>query len=370
MNILYAVTRLTRPNGGVCTHILDLCKGFPDANIILVADGNDYKHRTHAMSNVTYVDLPFTSALDSINSFCSCFREFQSICKANKVDIIHLHGQRLIPFAWMIKCTTGIPYVWTNHIDAIPQQKVLSMMARLFRFPIISVSSDLKKQLIDELEISDSQIVVVPNGIDLESYQPLTEEERKICREKFHVGEGEMVITELARLTYGKGQDLLVRAVHALIRNHPEASIKLLFAGTGYQDWFEHEVMRYADNNGINCEYLGFQSPREVFGVSDLAVLPSIYEGFALVCTEALAMECPVVRSDSPGHTDMADITLVHRKRDLEDLTEKLEYAITHPEEMKEMARAGRRKCETTFNTEEMCRQTMKVYQDIIGGTF
>ena len=81
-------------------------------------------------------------------------------------------------------------------------------------------------------------------------------------------------------------------------------------------------------------------------------------------------MNCPVIRSNTPGHSDMTDVTLIHQKGDFKQLVELLQHAVTHPEEMKAMAKAGRKKCETTFNTEEMCRQTMKVYQGIIEGTF
>lgn len=52
------------------------------------------------------------------------------------------------------------------------------------------------------------------------------------------------------------------------------------------------------------------------------------------------------------------------------DMCKHFTDAITHPDEMKAMAKAGRKKCETVFNTEEMCRQTMVVYQNIIEGTF
>ena len=154
------------------------------------------------------------------------------------------------------------------------------------------------------------------------------------------------------------------------MKKYPERKLKLLFAGVGHEDWFEEQVMQYAREHGVNCEYLGFQPPREVFGISDLSVLSSVSEGFALVCTESLAMECPVVRSDSPGHSDMSDVVLVHKQENLEDLTEKIEYAMTHVEEMQAMAQKGRIKCETVFSLEEMCRKTMETYQDVIKRTF
>lgn len=370
MNILYAAKTLTRENGGVCTHILDLCRSFSEANIVIVADGSDYEREIDSLPNVTYVQLPFKSVTDSVNTFANCYKALKGICIKHKIDIIHLHGQRYIPFAWLIKCTCGIPYLWTNHIDAIPQPMVFAAMAHTFRFPIISVSSDLKKKLVEDLHIPLKQIRMIPNGVDLSAYRPLSEAEKTAIYEKFGIQEHALIITELARLFYAKGQDLLIRAVDNVMKAHPELPIMVLFAGSGDTDWFRRCVTDYADANSIPYRYVGFQSPREVFGVSDLAVLPSIYEGFALVCTEAFAMECPVVRSDSPGHSDMSDVALIHRKGDQQDLTQKLEYAVTHLEEMKAMARAGRKKCEAIFNTEEMCRQTMKVYQEIIEGTF
>lgn len=370
MNIMIAVTTMTHINGGVCTQIVDLCQAMPDDHIVLVADGSDYVHRTSRLPNVTYIDMPFFDSMKSLKDFRACSKRLRQICVEHKIDIIHVNGQRLIPLAWRVKRKLKIPFLWTNHIDSIPQGKLFLALARIMKFPIISVSTDLKNYLIQEYRVPARQITVITNGVDTNLYPPLTEAERADLREKFQIREGDYVISEVARLTYGKGQDCLVRAVKTLTQAHPDRNIKLLFAGTGHQEWFEANVMDYAREHGLDCQYLGFQSPREVFGVSDLAVLPSLYEGFALVCTEALSMECPVVRSDSPGHTDMRDVTLVHQKGDLPELTERLEYAMTHPDEMRAMARLGRKKCETVFSIQEMARRTKQVYQAILEGKY
>lgn len=366
MNILIAVTNLKRINGGVCTHIVDLCKGLTEDNIVLVADGNDYQDSVDKLSNVTYYDVPFSMMMNSVIDFVKVYRELVKLCKLHHIDIIHLHGQRIIPVAWFIRVMYHIPFLWTNHIDAIPQPKLLSLLLNTMKCPVISVSADLKKQLVRDLGAADSRIRVIYNGIDLMQYDSLTEKEIDQLKAEYSISEEDYVISEVARLTYGKGQDLLVRAVELLKRKYPEIKIKIIYAGTGDLTWFGQSVLSFANDNSIDVKYLGFQSPRNVFGVSDLAALPSYFEGFPLMCIEALAMECPVVRADTPGATDMKDVVLIHPKGDYVALSEKIEYAIFHKEEMRKMAMEGRRMCETVFNTTNMCNETRLFYIDVL----
>lgn len=82
---------------------------------------------------------------------------------------------------------------------------------------------------------------------------------------------------------------------------------------------------------------------------------------------DALAMGCPVVRSDSPGHTDMKEIVRVCRKNDLESMIEHLEYAITHREQMQQMAMRGREEVQKRFTKEATCDETFRVYRRIRG---
>jgi glycosyltransferase involved in cell wall biosynthesis len=289
------------------------------------------------------------------------------LCKEHKIQIIHVHGQRVIPIAWMLRMTKRIPFLWTNHIDAIPSPGLLAKMWRLMRFPIISVSTDLKNQLINELGIKENKITVVNNGVDLSTLQPLTEEEKAICRSRFGVKPDTYVIAEVARLNYVKGQHLLVRAVDAVNKKNLEVKIQILLAGAGEMEWVQRNVMDYAAENHLDCSYLGFCKPRDVYGIADLAVLSSMYEGFSISSIEAIAVGCPVLRSDSPGYTDMKEIVLVCRKNDVESLTDQLEYAITHREEMAAMAENGQKMVAQRFTKEIMCQQTYQVYRRILG---
>lgn len=116
-------------------------------------------------------------------------------------------------------------------------------------------------------------------------------------------------------------------------------------------------------NHHIDMEFLGFQDPRNVFGICDISVLPSIYEGFSLTCLESLAMGCPVIRSNTPGWSDMFEITRVFEKKNVDELTRHLLFAYYNREEMKKMGEAGKRKVEEQFTIGHQTEETIVVYK-------
>lgn len=368
MNILIAATHLKHSNGGVCTHIIDLCKEFSKMhNVVLVADGSDYDSVIAGIPNLSYYELPINSITLNFSSTIRCLRDIRRIVKKFHIEIIHLHSQRLIPFAWVIRQVTGVPFLWTNHIDAIPHEKLFVWMCKCFRFPIISVSSDLKDFLVKKLGLGEN-IYVVNNGIDTSNFNPLSIEEQCTIRKKYSIGNDYYIISEVARITHVKGQHILVQAVHHVIQRHPNMKIKILLAGTGDMAWLQNHVLDYANEKNLDCSYLGFCDPREIYGISDLAVLPSAFEGFSLSSVEALAMKCPVIRSNTPGYSDMKEYVLVHKIGDVIDLAEKIEYAVMHQEELRKKTHIGYIAAKHVFTKENTAKQTMAVYYHVLRG--
>lgn len=368
MNICIAVKIMTHPNGGVCTHIIDLCQYYSlkGHNVILLADGTDYKEITDQINGLTYINVPFSTMGSKPFRMISIYKQLRDICKQYKIEIIHLHGQSIIPIAWLCKLTMGIPFLWTNHIDAIPQPKIFAFMRRIMRFPIISVSDELKNDLIRRLNLKDKNLFVVYNGINFSDYYALTAQEKKDLKNNYNIYDDEFVIVELARLTYGKGQDLLIRAVNKLQQKYPERKLHVLFAGSGDQEWFEENVISYAQNNNIRVSFLGFQKPRDVFGVAHISVLPSIYEGFALTVIESIAMGCPAIRSDTPGWSVMKEYCMVFQKGNLNELTELLERMMLDYPKWKTITLHSKNELLNRFSKERMGEDTLAVYKQVL----
>lgn len=368
MNICIAVKTLTHPNGGVCTHILDLCRYYASQGhkIVLLADGSDYQEEIEQIPELIYIRMPFCAMNYSPVRIFSVYQRMRSVCKQYYIDIIHLHGQCIIPVAWLCKITTGIPFLWTNHIDAIPQPKILAIMGRVMKFPVISVSQELQNDLVDRLKFQNKGLYVVFNGISFADYSPLTEEEKQKLRKLFHIEDGEIIVTELARLNSGKAQHFLIRAMCRLQEKYPEKRFHVIFAGTGDQNWFEREVMQFAAENRIKTSYLGYQKARDVFGVAHFSVLPSYFEGFPCGVIESLAMECPVIRSDTPGWSAMKDYCSIFHKGNMEELVTCLENMVNTYPNWKSIVAEGQKDIRDRFSKEHMGSATMGIYMNIL----
>lgn len=268
MNILIAVSNMSVANGGVNTHIIDLCNDFLKRGmyVVLVTDSNncDYKSRLEQFqqfNNFKCIFWDFNNINSSPQRLLATAKKFASIIKEDKINIMHMHSQSLCVVGALVKLKTGIPYIWTNHIDEIAHPKIFKLILRTLKFPIISVSSDLKSMLIKKYGINGNRITTVNNGIDLERFSPpaLSSQEHRQLIEAFHC-QGKYVVGLLARMTYGKGHMYLLQAVDIIQKRYNISNIKILIAGKVHDNEIAYRdtLSDYATQHNIDVAFLGF----------------------------------------------------------------------------------------------------------------
>ena len=102
-----------------------------------------------------------------------------------------------------------------------------------------------------------------------------------------------------------KGQQVLVRALGILRREHPEVPVRLVLAGTGSPEFLEH-LRELARVEGVAGEVVFRGSlPRpglaRLMGAVDAVAVASSSETFGLVAVEAQACGTPVLATDVDG---------------------------------------------------------------------
>jgi glycogen(starch) synthase len=141
---------------------------------------------------------------------------------------------------------------------------------------------------------------VIPNGIDPEDLPVPDEPELRRLRGEFAAPEEKLVLL-IGRLVYEKGFQLALEAMPQVIREVP--STRFLVAGSGTH---EAELHRQAEELGLmeHGSFLGWIGDdvlHSLYRISDLTVVPSIYEPFGLVALEAMASGCPCIVADTGG---------------------------------------------------------------------
>jgi glycosyltransferase involved in cell wall biosynthesis len=156
--------------------------------------------------------------------------------------------------------------------------------------PVVAVSESTAEDLVHR-GLEPSHITVVPNGIDLDRFNPAPESARYPTPTLAFVG----------RLRRYKRVDLVVRAVARLAARGLD--VDFLVAGTGPE---RRRAERLAARLGVadRVRFLGFVSEEdkvELFRRAWIHVLPSAKEGWGISNLEAAGCGTPSVASDAPG---------------------------------------------------------------------
>jgi len=162
---------------------------------------------------------------------------------------------------------------------------------------VITVSNAMADELL-KLGFPQEKIRPCWNGVDPAKYDPakVSKEDRLAVRRGYGVQDTETLLFFIGRLVTVKGADKLVRAMPLVVKEFPNT--KLLILGIGDM---EHELRCIADGLGIHdkvifrAEFVSEEERICHYAAADVVVLPSLYEPFGIVCTEALSMEKPTV---------------------------------------------------------------------------
>ena len=174
------------------------------------------------------------------------------------------------------------------------------------------------------------QLHVISNGIDPDF---------RYCKlPKTPEFEGKYVILMVGRLSIEKRQDVLVDAV---AQSKYRDRIRLVLAGNGPRKAF---IANRAAQRGIDLKIQFFPKPEllRMIAMSDLYVHAADMEIEAMSCMEAFACGLVPVIADSPKSATpqfALDARSLFRAGDSDDLAEKIDYWIEHPQERQEMER-------------------------------
>jgi len=291
-------------------------------------------------------------------------------------DIIHTH----IPTPWSADWSAFYsnskkkPLVVTYHNDIIGQG-LASLVAHIYNSVGLNyVLKTAAKIIITQpgyLQSSShlakyrDKIEVIPNGVDVEKFQPKQASGNEDKSTIFFLS----VLDEFHKY---KGLDYLLEALKIVKNKVPD--VKLIVGGKGVL--LDH-YQEMAASLGLkdNVEFAGFIPDEEIadyYSQASVFVLPSIsslQEGFGIVALEALACQTPVVTTDIVGVAqDLKQIKggIVIPPRDTHKLADAITQILSDAEMQKEMGQRGRKLVEEKYTWKGVASSMEKVYKEIL----
>jgi glycosyltransferase involved in cell wall biosynthesis len=190
---------------------------------------------------------------------------------------------------------------WLDHaLHALTEPWVL----RRARW-IVVPSQGLKHELSLEYPFAAGKISVIPNPVDLESFQRPRDFDPRVIRRQLGILAKELMVVFVALGHFErKGLPLLLEAM-ASVRKGPW---KLVVVGGSPQMILEYQKRAATLGLMDRIRFVGFQEDiRPFLWSSDLFAMPSRYETFFLAALQAVAASCPVLITRLNGVEEYLD---------------------------------------------------------------
>lgn len=206
---------------------------------------------------------------------------------------------------------SGVLQRWKRYIDyqlALRDERRIVPQATL----VLTECDRNRVDIIERLKVPEANVKRVYLGIDAERFKPLPAHERQRVRQSLSLpGDRPLILFVGALGNRRKGFDVLFQAWQRL-NPMPTWDAMLVVVGRGGEamTWQQRAI---ATGMETTMTFLGFVPQlAELMAACDLLVLPSRYEGYALVAQEALCCGIPALVSLASGIAERYPATLSH----------------------------------------------------------
>jgi glycogen(starch) synthase len=243
---------------------------------------------------------------------------------------------------------------------------------------IITVSHAMKNEL-QYLGFPPEKIHVCWNGVDplkyhLDRINPL---ESTALRQRYGIAPDDIMLLFVGRLVKVKGVDNLVQAMPKVVEEFPQTKLVLLGVGDMEADIRRMiQDFRLQEKVILRNEFVNEEERILHYAASDVVVLPSLYEPFGIVCTEAMSMAKPVVVG-ACGTNGMREQVIPAGEHqcgrhvnpfDPADISWGIKQVLESAELRMQMGRNARDQVLQKFNWDSITQKTLEIYNEIIKG--
>ena len=239
---------------------------------------------------------------------------------------------------------------WHNFL---PMQKKVAPQLK----NIICVSQPSKEDVISEFKVDEKKITVIPNGIDIVTFKPSSIKKPLSFK---------IVTTASADIPL-KGLRHLILALPRVIRQFPLTSLTVI--GKSPEKSNLSKLIDDLDledkitfRSGISEEEIV-----KTYHDSDIAVIPSLYEGFGFGAGEAMACGVPLISTDSGGLKQViGDAALKIKPGSVNEIEDGILKLFSEEKIRQDLAQKGRERMEEFFDWKIAALAYIEVFKKII----
>ena len=293
------------------------------------------------------------------------------------MDVVHVHHPFLSGRLALRYCRpAGIPIIFTNHsrydlyaqayLPAMPEEVSVGMLQAYMppfckAVDLVITPSAGMARVLRELKV-DSEVDIVPNGVDLTSFQKA----QPLARESFGYKPDDILIVYAGRIALEKNLPFLIDSFNGIANAIPNAHLILI--GGGVQQYEEEirDIVK-AQSNSDRIHMTGrvpYDQLPAYLAMCDIFATASITEVHPLSVIEAMGAGLPVMGIESVGVGDTVEdgITGFLATYDMPSFTAKLTRLCLDPN-LRQQMRLSAREVSTVYAIERTTSLMLEKYE-------
>ena len=222
--------------------------------------------------------------------------------------------------------------------------------------PLITVSESSKDDICKDFGVHRDKVQIVPLGVDTRLFRPRPDRPRVKGR----------IVTVTSADSPLKGLSTLLRAVAKLAT---ERDAQLIVVGSPSSATRELVALLALDDKVTFTSGLPDEEYAQLLASAEVAVVPSLYEGFSLPAVEHLASGTPLIASRAGALPEVAgDAALLVKPGDPEELAAALRGLLDDGDARAEQAARGLGRVRERFAWPAVAAATVGLYRKAING--
>jgi glycosyltransferase involved in cell wall biosynthesis len=233
-----------------------------------------------------------------------------------------------------------------------PAYRLIEQILLPLTAAVVAVSEEERSAGRAALGADAGRIRVIPNGVDLARFSADGPAAART---------GDPLVVSVGRLSYARGPDV---AVAALARMRTPA-VRLRLVGDG-EDW--ERVEQQVSELGLagRVEFAGFRpDPAPDFRAADVVIVPSRYDGMALVLLEAMASGAAIAATRVAGASALGGAGLLVPVEDPASLAIAVDALLADPVRRRELGKAARSRAAEHYSLQRSLDATLGLWREL-----
>ena len=340
----------------------------PGIKIDVLAYNTDHARKKEWYRGMTISRIPCWQILPGQFAIPSPISLIRWLHSHKTYDIVHTHIRFFDAtwWVWAYAKLIGATSVFTEHVASHPihEREYVTFIARVIdetiarwsisRYDCITATNKSTRTFLKYVMGVQKTVYLTYGGVDTMFFSPKRGLRRRIPHVTRTFGNADTIIAYAGRIIWSKGMTYFYRAVRDSITSLPRR-VYVVFAGPGdlLPDIQEEIVKDRLEDRIFTTGSLEAREVRSLLRATDIFVHPSHHnEGFPNVILEAGATENFVIATQNAGveeaMTDKKTGLIIEQKNEA-DMRRTIRWAVEHPDERRNMAKALRKTMRRKF---------------------